>query len=92
MYRILLQTSEYIPLFLFLEKLIWPKIAILLYAMGKYLAKMSKFIIKITAVKYEKLPSQMGKSFDRIEKNHSDFEQTMELMRKFLLNVIGVYH
>ena len=36
--------------------------------MGKYLAKMSKFVIKITTAKYEKLPSQMGKSFDRIEK------------------------
>ena len=51
--------------------------------MGRYLSKMSKFIIKIATAKYEKLPSQMGKSFDTIEKKL--FEQTMELMKKFLL-------
>ena len=36
--------------------------------MGKYHYKMSKFIIKIATAKYEKLSSQMGKSFDTIEK------------------------
>jgi hypothetical protein len=55
--------------------LIWPKIAICrcekkcYHAMGRYFSKMSKFTIKITTAKYEKLPSQMGKSFDKIEKN-----------------------
>ena len=83
--------------FFFLEKLIWPKIAILLYAMGKYLAKMSKFIIKLTTAKCEKLPYQMGKPFDRIEKttlwfwaNYGTYEEVLAQMP--LVMTKGSFH